>query len=269
MADARTLMAALHKSQARLRSVVDPLSATQVAGPSYASEWTIARVLSHLGSQAEIFSRFLDAGLSGQPAPGQEEFKPIWDEWDAKGPTDQASDSLRQNDAFVARVEALTDDELERFRLDLFGMDVDAAMLIQMRLAEHAVHTWDIAVALDPSATVSPDAAALLVDTLGRLALRAGKAPAEPLRVQIHTTNPDRDFLLATTDKVEITPDGGAAGGAAEDGAAEDGATAPLELPAEALIRLAYGRLDPGHTPAEVVTSGVDLDAVRAVFPGV
>jgi hypothetical protein len=33
-------------------------------------------------------------------------------------------------------------------------------------------------------------------------------------------------------------------------------------------VRLVYGRLDAEHTPAAVETDGVDLDQLRAVFPG-
>jgi len=49
------------------------------------------------------------------------------------------------------------------------------------------------------------------------------------------------------------------------------GATADgqVQLPAEALVRLVYGRLDPGHTPpVEVTGDAVLLDRARAVFPG-
>jgi hypothetical protein len=38
-------------------------------------------------------------------------------------------------------------------------------------------------------------------------------------------------------------------------------------LPAEAFVRLVYGRLDPDHTPP-VETGGDELDALRKVFPG-
>jgi hypothetical protein len=40
-----------------------------------------------------------------------------------------------------------------------------------------------------------------------------------------------------------------------------------VELPAEALLRLVYGRLDPDHTPAQVIGAGT-LDELREVFPG-
>ena len=45
-------------------------------------------------------------------------------------------------------------------------------------------------------------------------------------------------------------------------------ADAELHLPAEALLRLLAGRLDPDHTPASVSTKGIELDELRAVFPG-
>jgi len=39
-----------------------------------------------------------------------------------------------------------------------------------------------------------------------------------------------------------------------------------LELPAEAFVRLVYGRLDPDHTPR--VDGDFDLESLRHVFPG-
>ena len=39
-------------------------------------------------------------------------------------------------------------------------------------------------------------------------------------------------------------------------------------MPAEALLRLAYGRLDPAHTPARSTADPADLDQLRAIFPG-
>ena len=40
-----------------------------------------------------------------------------------------------------------------------------------------------------------------------------------------------------------------------------------LRLPAEALIRLVYGRLDEAHTPP-AETAGVELDELRQIFRG-
>ena len=49
---------ALRHSHGRLQALVEPLGLSQLEQRSYASEWSIAQVLSHLGSQAEIFGGF-------------------------------------------------------------------------------------------------------------------------------------------------------------------------------------------------------------------
>src|SRR6266536_450269 len=75
---------ALRHSHDRLRAVAGPLGLSQLQRPSYAAKWSIAQVLSHLGSQAEVFGLLLDAGLSRQDPPGRDMFGPIWQTWDAK-----------------------------------------------------------------------------------------------------------------------------------------------------------------------------------------
>jgi hypothetical protein len=39
-------------------------------------------------------------------------------------------------------------------------------------------------------------------------------------------------------------------------------------MPAEALLRLSYGRLDPDHTPASVIGDDDVLEKLRLIFPG-
>jgi hypothetical protein len=90
---------ALRRSHDRLRGLVEPLDADALHGRSYASEWSIAQVLSHLGSGAEIFSLLLDAGWSG-------------DDRRAEG-----------GGALVERFESIDPDGRKRFRLHAFGMD--------------------------------------------------------------------------------------------------------------------------------------------------
>src|SRR5437763_1839363 len=98
---------ALRHSHETLRSLAGPLDASQLARRSYAPEWTIAQVLSHLGSQAEIFGLFLDAGLAGQDPPGRDAFPPVWEAWNAKSPPAQAADALRADQAVTERFESL------------------------------------------------------------------------------------------------------------------------------------------------------------------
>jgi uncharacterized protein (TIGR03083 family) len=247
---------ALRRSHDRLQALVGPLDAGQLRQRSYASEWSIAQVLSHLGSGAEIFGLWLDAGLSGQDPAGREEIGPIWDKWNAKDPQDQAADALRADQALLERFESLGADQRARLRLHLFGMDLDTTALARMRLSEHAVHTWDVAVALDPSATVAPDAVDLLIDTLGQLVARAGRPDGKQRTVRVWTTDPERHFVLETGAEVTLT-------------ASDDDESLPeLRLPAEAFVRLVYGRLDPARTQA-VESAGADLDELRRLFPGI
>jgi len=252
-------ISALRHSHDRLQASVEPLGRGQLEQRSYDSEWSIAQVLSHLGSQAEIFGLFLDAGLTGQDPPGREEFVPIWDSWNAKDPQAQASDALRADQATLERFESMDAEQQARLRLKVFGMELGAAGLARMRVSEHAIHTWDVVVALDPSATVAPDAVALLVDTLDQLAARVGRPDGKPRTARVFTTDPERQFILETGDTVTLTPAGGEA--AAEPGQPE------LRLPAEAFVRLIYGRMDAAHTP-RLQSTGADLDELRKVFPG-
>jgi uncharacterized protein (TIGR03083 family) len=190
----------------------------------------------------------LDAGLAGEDPPGREVAQPIWDVWNAKDPAAQAKDSIEANRRLVERFEALNGAD---FRLNLFGLERDLDGLAQLRLNEHTLHSWDVAVALDPKATLAPDATALVVDNLGAIVRWTGKASAGT--VHIVTSSPDRSFQLSLADPVTLSEG--------------EGGEAELRLPAEALVRLVYGRLDPDHTPALSVT-GVDLDDLRRTFPG-
>jgi uncharacterized protein (TIGR03083 family) len=255
--DPAPFVQALRHSHDSLRALVEPLTDDQLEQRSYCTDWSIAQVLSHLGSQAEISGLWLDAGLTGQDPPGRDAFPPIWDAWNARSPREQADDSLQANEAFVQRLELLDADQRERFHLEMFGMDLDTAGLARMRLSEHAIHSWDVAVALDPAARVAPEAVDLIVDTLGPLAARSGKPDGTKLRLHVSASGPQRDFTLESGETVTLTPSA----------AGEDAGLPELRLPAEALVRLVYGRLDPGHTPP-VETRGVDLDELRRMFPG-
>jgi len=246
---------ALRHSHDRLLVLVGPLDVAQLEQRSYASEWSIAQVLSHLGSGAEIFGLFLQASLTGQDPPGRDTFVPIWNAWNAKDPRGQAADGLETDEALLERLESLDPDQKAALQLHLFGMDTDVTGLARMRVGEHAIHTWDVAVALDPSATVAPDAVGLLIDTVGQLATWAGKPDGRERRIRVSVRDPERNFVLTTGEAVGLTESDG------EESLPE------LRLSAEAFIRLVYGRLGRQHTPP-VEADGVDLDELRQLFPG-
>lgn len=253
MPDSAVWIRAVRDSHDRFANAVSPLDLDAIRNRSYASEWSIAETASHLGSQAEIFALFLDAGLTGAAPPGGDDFGPIWDVWNAKSATDQVADSVRVNAAFVDRLEQLSDDERAAFQLSLFGMELDLSGVLAMRLGEHAVHTWDVLVALDPAAVLAPDAVALLAGTIATTAGRAGKPAETPETLLIETSEPQRFYSLVTGPSVELSD--------------SSAGSADLQLPTEAFIRLVYGRLDPGHTPAGIENPDV-LVRLREVFPG-
>ena len=257
--DPRTLITVLRQSHDRLASLAEAISADFLTHISYADAWTVAQVFSHIGSGAEISLLMLEAALGGPPAD-PDAMPAIWDTWDAKTPPRQAADCVSADDAHVQRLEGLTDAELAGISYGVWGMTLDAAGLIRLRLSEHAVHTWDVAVVVDPEAVVAPGAVELLVPQLTFLAERTGRTEAGPLRVRLRGTHPVVDFLLDVSGQVTLVP--WPAGGAEADG--------EIATTTEGLLRLSYGRHDAGHTPPVRVSGPADLlDRTRAVFPGI
>jgi uncharacterized protein (TIGR03083 family) len=253
--DARPWIAALRNSHERLAALTGPVTADELRSQSYCTDWSVAQVLSHVGSGAEISNLMLTSALEGTPLD-QAAFAPIWDTWNNRSPEAQASDAITSDEAYVRRLEQLTDAELDSIKFDFFGMQLDAAGVIGLRLSEHALHTWDVAVTRDPAAVVAPDAVALLTGNLTRVLGFAGKPAGDSVRARIITTEPDGDYLLAVGDSVTLS-----------DWAPGTDTDGQVRLPAEALLRLVYGRLDAGHTP-EISADGIDFGRLRAVFPG-
>ena len=259
--DPRVWIAALRHSHDRLAALAGSLREDRLTSPSYDTEWNIAQVFSHLGSGAEISQITLDSALTGAGTLDRDRFPPIWDVWNAKTPQQQFVDGLVADEAHVSRLEELSDADLAAIRFEFFGTDLDAVGLIRLRLSEHAMHTWDVAVAIDPAAMLAPDAVALLRDYGTRFAQRIGRPEGKHFRARLRGSFPDFDLLLDVGEGVTLAawPAGGP----------PDIAAGEVRLPAEALLRLFYGRLDPAHTPPVEVSGDDDiLDRIRAVFPG-
>ena len=93
-----------------------------------------------------------------------------------------------------------------------------------------------------------------VIDNLGMF-VRFTAEPVDAARtVVVATTDPARHLrVVLGPDHVEVA-------------AADASGAADLTLPAEAFVRLVYGRLDPDHTPP--VGGSADLDELRGAFPG-
>lgn len=250
--DYATVVDTLAASVGRLAALVESLDEAALTNPAYPTEWTVAQVLSHLGSGAVIFRRRIgDARTGVEPDDG---FAPaVWAEWDAKAPTAQAADFLVADAALLEALRAVPADEQATVQVSLGPMSLPLATFAGMRLNEHALHSWDVAVTFDPAATVAPDAVDLVIDNLAMLAGFTA-TPVGEQRLVVATTEPERRFTLASTaEAVEVTAGADAA------------ATPDLTLPAEAFIRVVYGRLDPDHSTVE---ESAALTTLRTMFPG-
>jgi uncharacterized protein (TIGR03083 family) len=264
--DPRRFIAALRSSHDRLSALAGRLDDDGLARQSMCTEWTVARVLGHLGSGAEIGLGTLEANVAGEEPPGSETFPSIWDRWNALDPRAVADRFAEADRRFVEAFEALGADQLDAMQIKLpFLPDpVDVATAVGFRLNEHTLHSWDVFAAFDPSATLAPESVELLIDRLpfmvgliGRFSPRDTRPP-EPTTIAVDTTDPPRRYHLELGDSAELRP---ANGGGTTSGS--------LAIPAEALLRLVAGRLRPDRPSGDVQpTGGLALADLRRAFPG-
>lgn len=254
MPDAR---AALARSHRRLMDVSESLSTAELARRSYCRDWTVAQVLSHLGSGAEIGTAVLRAVAVGAEPPGRDDNRRIWDRWDAADPEEQR-DRARVADAELVTLLGELATEVPDLAVPSYRGPVGLDDYAALRLAEHAVHVWDVEVVLDPGARIEAETAALI---LASVAPVAGRFAAQPVGAELPSTvlaveGCSEAWRLTVGPEVSLVPDGGEADGV-------------LRADDDTLLRLLYGRLDPETTPAGVsVTGPVDLDDLRRLFPG-
>ena len=252
-------IAALRAEHDTLASTVPALSIAQLTGPSGAAEWTVADVLSHMGSGAEI-SLAGYRGSIGEAAPPEPSFnQSVWDRWNAMDPADQAARSLEGNAELVETLAALTPEQHNaiKVKIGFLPEPLTLTSYAGMRLNEVAHHGWDVRVATDPAATLADDSAQALAEHfaggLGFLFGFIGKAaPADSAVIAIGQT----PFAIVLDEGARWSADA-------------SGVTATFTGGLESAVRLIAGRLTPPHTPAGVtVTGNISLDDLRRVFPG-
>ncbi|PKH37734.1 TIGR03083 family protein [Nocardioides alpinus] len=248
---------ALRTNHDEVAALATELSEEQLLGPSGAEEWTVAQVLSHLGSGAEIMGGQLAAAVTGEPR--DVENTAVWARWDAASPAEQAAWFVEHDGRLVRALEGLGAEQRGSLRVDLGFLPEPAPLstFAGMRLNEAAQHAWDVRVAGDAAAELEPSSAEALAEHFsGDLGFMLGFT-AKPE----HSPGPAR---VAAGDRTLVIDDGQVSLTAP----VED-ATATFHGSTEALLRLLAGRLKPGSTPAGTTVSGnVSLDDLRRVFPG-
>jgi uncharacterized protein (TIGR03083 family) len=251
-----------HRTYERLARLVASLADHQLTRPSGASEWTVAQVLSHLGSGAEITLDSLRAAQEGRDR-ADDANEAVWARWNAMSPREQADGYLRAGrelDRAFAELGPVQRAEL-RVPMGFLPQPADIDLFSGMRLNEAALHAWDVEVAVDPPATVPPDVAAVLVDQylgplgfLLRFTAKPNQIGDRPVTLTVRATAPERTVALRLTDTAELTEATGQADG-------------EVTLPLEAMPRLLSGRLRASDTGI-VVNGPVSLEDLRRVFPG-
>lgn len=243
----------LRTSVEHLHTVISSPEVLVPEASAYPTEWTIADTMSHIGSGAVISQRRFEdvvAGRDADPAFNQS----VWDEWNAKTPSDQVRDALIADEALLLALENLPDDQRASFHFAMGPFELDFDGFVGMRLSEQALHTWDVEVAIDPTATLSSDVAGAILDGLGRIVGFTGKANGETKEVRVRTTDPSRDLTLKfTAESVSLVDE-------------SHDSDIDLEIPAEAFVRLVYGRLDAENSPTDITES--PLDDLTKAFPG-
>jgi hypothetical protein len=207
-----------------------------------------------MGSGATILAHSFDDIVASR-ATDENFNQSVWDEWNTKAPTAQVADALVADAALLERLESLPNIQREQFQFLMGPMNLDFAGFVGLRLNEHALHTWDVEVALDPSTTLPIEAAGVVVENLEMIVRFTGE-PSGQVRVwHVRTIDPPRNFELSFgPESVVLSP-------------SERGGPIDLEIPAESFVRLVYGRLDPDHTPTSI--DARELDELRRAFPGI
>lgn len=243
----------LRDSVQHLAQVASEIAPADYTTPAYPSDWSIADTFSHLGSGAVIGQRrFEDSTAQRESDPGFN--TSVWDEWNAKDPVAQVVDCLASDAALLACLESATEAQRKEFHFSMGPFAFDFEGLVGLRLGEHVLHTWDVEVPFNPQATLPNDEANAILDSIQFIVSRTGKPTGEVKNVTLRTSDPARDFsMVLDLDSVDFV---------------ETRHEVPVDLviPAEALVRLIYGRLDDEHT-ADSLTSNVIKD-LRPVFPG-
>jgi uncharacterized protein (TIGR03083 family) len=251
-------IAALRTNHDQLAELVSGAGPDDLKKTSGASEWTVADVLSHLGSGSELFLVRLQAAVDGVPV-GEVDNQAVWDRWNAMSPEEQASGFVESEEALVAVLESLDADQRRELNVDLGFLPAPAEMgvFVGMRLIEVANHAWDARAGLDSAAELETSSATLALESLAdELAFMLGFS-TKPDVLSSPVVLAVDGFALRIDDHVSVVP------------GSVDGATATFVGPLGSLVRLLSGRLRPEVTPDSVeVTGNVTLEELRKVFPG-
>ena len=250
---------ALHASSRRLRERTEDLAEEQLSAPSMADGWSVAQVLSHLGSAGEICTALLRRGLDGDlTPPSSADTAPVWERWNALSGLEQRAAWQEADATHLAVLDGLSAAQRDTVRVPYFSGALSIEVYAGSRLSEQSVHTWDVEAALDPAAVIPDEELALLWKRIDLVASRfhdgSTLARLRPAQLAIELRDPDLRLVLELGEELHVRPGEPSAG------------AGTLSGPAEAVLRIVYGRSRPTD---DVRTTGpVGIVDLRSLFPG-
>jgi uncharacterized protein (TIGR03083 family) len=231
--------------------------------PSNCSPWPVRRLAAHLVENAEFVHRNVEAGVAGQTEPvltteqRQERLREL-----AAAPAQMAAALADLTAAFETLVERLDADQLEAICYHPAG-NRSARWYAQQRLAEIAMHRWDLQRSLGREAELDEAVAAFLLPMLleSNLPRTYRRGPRGEGRFRLTVAgSPSQSWLLAASPEELRVERGG--------GEAEVTITAPAAL----LALLIYGRANlaeaEGAGLARVDGSRARAEQFHTIFPG-
>ena len=251
----------LRESVDCLRALLESADDATLGDQSACADWSVARVAAHLGAGAEISLAGLTGGLAGSTEPvASEDMQAIWDAYDALDDRAAVRRAVDADRSLVEAFDQLTDIQLADVRVPFFTGPVSVGTFAAFRLSEHAVHTWDIESAHRPEAELSSPAAATILDSVV-MALFERLAQPQPLAastVAVRLVDSGRELTMRLDEPVGLGPR-----------SADDVSDGAMTTTTAALVRLLYGRSEPGIASSSTEFTGpVTIETIRTVFPG-
>ena len=240
----------------RLESFLQTLGPDGLSRQSACEGWTVGDVVGHLIERGNPIPDQIERGLAGDisappdalddPPPSEDQFRLDLDrravELRRELGDGLAPEFARVNREFDRVLDLVQPDDWDklcyhRLRPETVRSKVD------IRIAELAMHEWDIHWAFDPNASLVEDSLPGLVSASGRAVRRAFRPDSllagRPLRYRFQITHPQRRALdlVLSDDVAQITDD-------RCDGPSES-ADVTFECDGETCVLVMYGRLAP------------------------
>ena len=224
-----------------------------------AADWSIADVLSHLGSAAEICTSLIRRGIEGDlTAPTPADTTPVWARWNALTPLEQRGAWQDADAEHLALLDGLTAAQRAAVQVPYFSGPASITAYAGSRLSEQSVHAWDIEAALDPAAVIPADETALLWDRIDLVASRFHDGPMlarlQPAQLTLALSDTGQLLHLDLGAELHVRP------------GEPSTSVGVLSGPAEAVLRLIYGR----HRATDGLrtTAAISVADLRDLFPG-